>query len=108
MLAFAGSFGRIGSHQLATNRIVGQRRHSQFPPSPPPTTAGHPCLGGQVRAMATARHENGAPASASSGEWTAKGAIVWFRNDLRLHDNVCLAAAAKGVQAGRHATVRLP
>lgn len=38
--------------------------------------------------------------AAASGATTGKRAILWFRNDLRLHDNVIVAEAARKVKAG--------
>lgn len=40
------------------------------------------------------------------GSGGGKRAILWFRNDLRLHDNVIVAEAARRVQAGSVAEVR--
>lgn len=37
---------------------------------------------------------------------SGKRAVLWFRNDLRLHDNAIIAEAAKKVQSGDVTEVR--
>ena len=48
---------------------------------------------------------SGAPASSADNK--AKRVVLWFRNDLRLHDNAIIDAAVRRVQSGA-ATEVLP
>ncbi len=39
--------------------------------------------------------------AAAGGGGGGQRAVVWFRNDLRLHDNAVVAAVAEGVKDGK-------
>lgn len=48
----------------------------------------------------------GAAAMAQNGGGSGGRAVLWFRNDLRLHDNAIVAEAAQRVKSGKVSEVR--